>query len=176
MTGTKSATTSPLAAVVMGVTGSGKTALGHALAERLDAVFIEGDDLHPADNVARMARGEPLTDDLRAGWLDAIGRAIANEIDGGRSVVATCSALKRAYRDRLRGFSPDIVFLYLKIDPVTARARVATRRDHFMPASLVESQFAILEEPAPAEQAETLDATLAVDTLEERARKRLSQP
>ena len=117
-----------------------------------------------------------LTDDLRAGWLDAIGSAIAHEIDRGRSVVATCSALKRAYRDRLRGFSPDIVFLYLKIDPVTARARVASRRDHFMPASLVESQFAILEEPAPAEQAETLDATLAVDKLEETARKRLSQP
>ena len=165
----KSPATPLQAVIVMGVTGSGKTALGRALATRLGATFIEGDDLHPPENVARMARGEPLTDDLRAGWLDAIGSAITREIDDGRSVVATCSALKRKYRDRLRGFQPHILFLYLRIDRETARARVAARRGHFMPASLVDSQFAILEEPTPDEHAEMLDATDSIDALTELA-------
>ena len=173
----KRSPSAPLQAlVVMGVTGSGKTALARMLAKRLDATFIEGDDLHPPENVARMAGGEPLTDELRAGWLDAIGCAIAREIDDGRSIVATCSALKRKYRDRLRSFRPDILFFYLKIDRETAHARVASRRGHFMPASLVDSQFAILEEPTPDERAEMLDATQAVNMLEEMAVKRLIPP
>lgn len=155
--------------VVMGVTGSGKTAVGRALAARLRAIFIEGDDLHSPDNIARMARGEPLTDALRAGWLATVGRAVAREVGTGRDVVATCSALKRSYRDRLRGFQPDIVFLYLGVDPETALARVAARQGHFMPASLVDSQFAILEEPGPDETAMTLDATQPVEALVEAA-------
>ncbi|AZO57639.1 MAG: gluconokinase [Mesorhizobium sp.] len=153
------------AVVVMGVAGCGKSALGIALAAALGAVFIEGDRLHPPENVARMARGEPLTDQLREGWLDAIGDDIAASIGKGQGVVAACSALKRGYRERLRGFCPDIVFLYLEIDPATARRRVGNRQGHFMPASLVDSQFAILEPPGADERALTLDATRPVDEL-----------
>ena len=152
----------PRAIVVMGVAGCGKSAVGKALAAAERAVFVEGDRLHPPENVARMASGEPLTDQLREGWLDAIGQRIADLAGSGQSVVAACSALKRSYRDRLRGFRRDIVFVYLEIDPVTAKRRVAARKGHFMPASLVESQFAILEPPDADEQALTVDATLPV--------------
>ena len=150
------------AIVVMGVAGCGKTAVGEALAKALRADFIEGDRLHPPENVARMARGEPLTDALREGWLDAIGERIASSVAGGRKAVAACSALKRAYRDRLSRFCPDTVFLYLKIDRETAWRRVANRKGHFMPASLVDSQFATLEEPAADERTVTVDGTLPV--------------
>jgi len=152
----------PPAIVVMGVAGCGKSAVGIALAAALGAVFIEGDRLHPPENVARMASGEPLTDQLREGWLDAIGERIAASVGEGQGVVAACSALKRGYRERLRGFCPDIVFLYLEIDPATARQRVASRKGHFMPASLVDSQFATLEEPAADERAVTVDGTRSV--------------
>jgi gluconokinase len=153
----------PAAIVVMGVAGCGKSEVGTALAALLGAVFIEGDTLHPAENVARMARGEPLTDQLREGWLDAIGRRIAAAAGQGQAVVAACSALKRSYRTRLSGFNHDIVFLYLKVDPATARTRVGSRKGHFMPASLVDSQFAILEPPAADERAVTVDATRPAD-------------
>ena len=143
----------------MGVAGCGKSALGEALATALGAVFVEGDRLHPPENVARMASGEPLTDQLREGWLDAIGQRVAASVADGRSVVAVCSALKRDYRDRLRGFCQDIVFVYLEIDRETARRRVGNRKGHFMPASLVDSQFAILEAPAADERALTIDGT-----------------
>lgn len=152
----------PRAIVVMGVAGCGKSAVGKALAAAEGAVFVEGDRLHPPENVARMASGEPLTDQLREGWLDAIGERIADLAGSGQGVVATCSALKRSYRDRLRGFCRDIVFVYLEIDRATAKRRVATRKGHFMPASLVDSQFAILEPPGADEQAQTVDATLPV--------------
>jgi len=145
--------------VVMGVAGCGKSAVGEALAPALGAVFVEGDRLHPPENVARMARGEPLTDTLREGWLDAIGQRIAASVADGQSVVATCSALKRGYRNRLRGFCSGIVFVYLEVDRETAWRRVGTRKGHFMPASLVDSQFAILEAPAADERALTIDAT-----------------
>ncbi|UCI22144.1 gluconokinase [Mesorhizobium sp. B2-1-8] len=153
------------AIVVMGVAGCGKSAVGIALADALGTVFIEGDRLHPPENVARMARGEPLTDQLREGWLDAIGEHIAVSIGKGQGVVAACSALKRGYRERLHGFCPDITFLYLEIDPAMARQRVASRKGHFMPASLVDSQFAILESPGQDERALTLDATRPIGEL-----------
>lgn len=146
----------------MGVAGCGKSAVGARLAALLGAVFIEGDRLHPPENVARMARGEPLTDQLREGWLDAIGARISASASEGQGVVAACSALKRGYRDRLRGFRSDMVFLHLEIDPATAKQRVASRKGHFMPASLVDSQFAILEPPGDGERALTLDATRPV--------------
>ncbi|MER9332709.1 gluconokinase [Mesorhizobium sp. M0293] len=151
--------------VVMGVAGCGKSAVGTALAAELGVIFIEGDRLHPPENVARMASGEPLTDQLREGWLDAIGERIAESVDNGQGVVAACSALKRRYRARLSGFCPRIVFLYLEIDPATAMQRVGNRKGHFMPASLVDSQFAILEPPAANERALTLDATRPVSEL-----------
>ncbi|WP_376706075.1 gluconokinase [Mesorhizobium sp. ISC25] len=146
----------------MGVAGCGKSVVGEALAAALGALFIEGDRLHPPENVARMASGQPLTDALREGWLDAIGQRMAASVASRQGVVAACSALKRSYRDRLRGFCPDIVFVYLEIDPATAMRRVGNRKGHFMPASLVESQFATLEAPAADEAAMTLDGTRRV--------------
>ncbi|MES0034855.1 gluconokinase [Mesorhizobium sp. M0046] len=146
----------------MGVAGCGKSVVGEALAAALGALFIEGDRLHPPENVARMASGQPLTDALREGWLDAIGQRMAASVASRQCVVAACSALKRSYRDRLRGFCPDIVFVYLEIDPATAMRRVGNRKGHFMPASLVDSQFATLEAPAADEAAMTLDGTRRV--------------
>ncbi|MBL8583251.1 MAG: gluconokinase [Rhizobiaceae bacterium] len=148
-----------LALVVMGVAGSGKTTVGEALAQALGAYYIEGDRLQPPENVARMASGVPLTDEHRRGWLDAVGREVAAAAARGENAVAACSALKHAYRDRLRALCPAIRFLYLDVDPATAEKRVGSRRGHFMPASLVDSQFADLEPPTPDENALRLDAT-----------------
>lgn len=153
-----SASSAPVA-VVMGVAGSGKSVIGEALAEALGCRFIEGDRLHPPENVARMASGQPLTDAHRAGWLDAIGTQLSEVARAGGGAVAACSALKRVYRDRLRGFCPDLFFIHLAIDPETARRRVGGRKGHFMPATLVDSQFADLEPPTADEAALTLDGT-----------------
>ena len=146
------------AVVVMGVAGCGKSAIGAALARAIGAQFIEGDALQPPENVARMSRGEALTDELRAGWLDAVGQSMKASLLGDQSVVAACSALKRSYRDRLRKIEPSIVFVHLVISPEVARRRVANRRGHFMPASLVDSQFATLEPPTSEEDAFSVSA------------------
>lgn len=155
----------PLAVVVMGVSGCGKSAIGEALAELLGAEFIEGDRLHPPENVARMTRGIPLTDEDRAGWLDSVGDTIASANAGGRGVVAACSALKRKYRDRLRAKVPGLVFVHPVVDKETARNRISARKGHFMPASLVDSQFAALEPPEPDETAISLNGLKPVDAL-----------
>jgi gluconokinase len=151
--------------VVMGVAGCGKSVIGGALAKSLGAAFVEGDRLHPLENVAKMSAGKPLNDADRAGWLDAIGKEVAREAAAGRPVVAACSALKRRYRDALRGHAPALVFLHLAIDRDTAHRRVIERRSHFMPPSLVDSQFADLEPPLGDEVALTLDATRPVAEL-----------
>jgi len=153
------------AIVVMGVTGCGKSVVGSAIAGRLHANFIEGDRFHPPENIGLMSRGTPLTDDNRAGWLDLIGAELAKTVNSGHRVVAGCSALKRAYRDRLRARNPGLIFVFLEIDPETAHIRVASRKGHFMPASLVGSQFADLEPPASDENAITLDACGSVAEL-----------
>jgi gluconokinase len=145
------------AAVVMGVAGCGKSAVGEALAVRLGWRMIEGDRLHPPANVERMSAGLPLTDEHRWGWLDAIGAEIAAAGREGAGAIAACSALKRKYRDRLRGFARPILFIHLAVDKATASERVAARQGHFMPASLVDSQFADLEPPGADEGAITLD-------------------
>ena len=164
----------PVAAiVVMGVTGCGKTAVGDAIAQRLGWRFVEGDRLHPPENVAKMASGQPLVDADREGWLDAIGAAIADGIRGGHGVVAACSALKRRYRDRLRSFEPDILFVYLSIDRETAWQRVSSRKGHFMPASLVDSQFAALEPPQADEFAMNLNGLEPVDVLSSQTTDRM---
>lgn len=155
-----SAAKQPDLVVVMGVSGSGKTVIGSALAEALGARFIDADRYHPPANVERMARGIPLRDEDRWGWLDAIGAEIAASERQGTGIVAGCSALKRRYRDRLRLASPALIVLHLSIDRDTAAARVAARKGHFMPASLIDSQFADLEPPSPDEGAITVDATL----------------
>ncbi|BCH33482.1 gluconokinase [Mesorhizobium sp. L-8-10] len=151
--------------VVMGVAGSGKTLVGRQLAEEVCALFIEGDQFHPPSNVALMASGTALNDENRKDWLDRIGRRIAEMSATGQRTVTACSALKRIYRDRLRGYCPDIVFLYLDIDQEIAEQRVAARHDHFMPASLVRSQFEALDPPGEDERALGVDATLPVTTI-----------
>jgi gluconokinase len=151
--------------VVMGVAGCGKSVVGAALAEALDYRFIEGDRLHPPENVARMAGGQPLTDAHRAGWLDAVGARLSEAARGESGGVAACSALKRSYRDRLRRFCPGLVFIHLAIDKGTAKQRVGRRKGHFMPATLVDSQFADLEPPKANEAALTLDGTRPVAEL-----------
>lgn len=164
----------PVAAiVVMGVTGCGKTVVGEAIARRLGWHFVEGDRLHPAENVSKMSRGEPLTDADREGWLNAIGAAIATGTKDGSGVVAACSALKRRYRDRLRSFEPNILFVHLAIDRETAWQRVSSRKGHFMPASLVDSQFAALELPQADEFAMNLNGLLPVDVLSSQAAERV---
>jgi gluconokinase len=159
--------------IVMGVAGCGKTVVGEALAASLGGIFVEGDRLHPPRNVALMSAGTALTDADRAGWLDAVGAAVLRQRVEAAAVVAACSALKRAYRNRLRGIVPDLVFVHLDIDRATARARVAGRKGHFMPASLVDSQFAALEPLQGDEAGFRLDATGDVAALVEDAAARL---
>jgi len=155
----------PPAIVVMGVAGCGKSAVGIALAATLNAVFIEGDRLHPPENVARMASGEPLTDQLREGWLDAIGGRIAASIREGQGVVAACSALKRSYRDRLRRGGANIWFLHLDAPHDVVERRMRERRGHQMPVSLLDSQEAALEPLQPDEDGLTVPATRKVDRI-----------
>jgi len=144
--------------VIMGVCGSGKSTIGARLARELGIEFVEGDDLHPPDNVKRMAAGTPLTDDDRRGWLLAIGTRLRDAKRAGRGLVVSCSALKRSYRDLLRSAGDDTVrFVYLAGSRALLAERMAQRREHFMPPSLLESQLAILEEPGPDERAWVCD-------------------
>jgi len=152
---------SPLIVIVMGVSGSGKSLVGSALAEALGARFAEADSFHPPENINRMSAGMPLRDEDRWGWLDAIAIEIADAERKGETLVVTCSALKRIYRDRLRLASRHIRFVYLEVDRDTAAARVAARKGHFMPASLIDSQYADLQIPAADENAIALDARKA---------------
>jgi gluconokinase len=141
----------------MGVSGSGKTTVAGALAQNLGWTLAEGDDFHSPANIAKMRAGTPLNDDDRMPWL----RAIAAWIDArkaGESAIVTCSALKRAYRDLLAGGRPEVLFVYLKGTADVMSRHLAGREDHFMPASLLSSQFETLEEPGPGEP------VLAVDT------------
>ena len=144
--------------VVMGVSGCGKSTVGRLLADQLHAEFVEGDELHPPDNVARMAAGVPLTDDDRRGWLLTIAARIAATRDARRPLVVSCSALKRSYRDLLRGASGDLAFVHVHGDRALLEARMSARADHFMPPSLLASQLQTLELPAPDERAHTFDA------------------
>jgi gluconokinase len=126
----------------MGVSGSGKSTVGAALAHRLGVPFADADTFHPQANIAKMAAGTPLTDDDRYPWLDAVGQWLAHHSDGG---VMSCSALKRRYRDRLRSHCPTIQFLHLTGSPELIGRRQADRPGHFMPSSLIQSQFDALE-------------------------------
>ena len=136
--------------VVMGVSGSGKTTIGTALATRVGWAFVEGDDWHPPQNVAKMSAGTPLTDEDRFPWLDRLNAELRAREARGENVVATCSALKQSYRDRLtRGLARwQLVFLYGSFELLSRR--MAERKHRFMPASLLQSQFDALEPPAKA--------------------------
>lgn len=156
--------------VIMGVSGCGKSFVGERLAKAAGLVFIEGDRFHPPENVALMSSGRPLDDAHRAGWLDAIGEKLAEMARDGEGAVAACSALKRIYRDRLRRHCPDVLFVHLAIGKETARDRVSGRKGHFMPASLIDSQFADLQPLEADEAGLTLDGTEDVSRLVAAAR------
>lgn len=143
--------------VVMGVSGCGKTSVGRALAQALGTGFIEGDELHPPANVAKMAAGTPLTDADRAGWLAEIGHRLGQARAAGIGLVVSCSALKRSYRDGLRAACPGLQFVHLHGSADLLRQRLLARTGHYMPPSLLDSQLATLEPPAADEAAITLD-------------------
>ena len=139
--------------VVMGVSGCGKSLVGQTFADVTGARFVDGDSLHPAANIAKMSRGEPLTDADRAPWLDLVGQVLQ-----APGTVVACSALKRLYRDRIRaGAGGPVVFLYLRGQRETLLQRMAARPGHFMPVSLLDSQLATLEEPGADEPHLTAD-------------------
>ena len=130
--------------IVMGVSGCGKTAVGQALAQRLDLPFVDADSLHSPENVAKMASGQPLNDDDRAGWLNVLADLIAGE----DRLVLACSALKRDYRNQLRAADPALTFLYLQGSFDTIGARMRARNDHYFTGEeMLKSQFRQLEEP-----------------------------
>jgi carbohydrate kinase (thermoresistant glucokinase family) len=151
--------------LVMGVAGCGKSTIGSLLAARLGVAFAEGDGFHPAANVAKMSRGEPLTDADRQPWLAAIAGEIARRAERGESLVVGCSALRRSYRQTLIGNRRDARLIYLKGSPNLIAARMASRRDHFMPPSLLASQFAALEEPGADERPIAADIDAAPDEI-----------
>jgi gluconokinase len=146
----------------MGVSGSGKSTVGAALARRLGVPFADADAFHPAANIAKMAAGTPLTDDDRGPWLDAVGKWLADHEDGG---VISCSALKRAYRDQLRSRCPRIEFLHLTGSPELIARRQAGRPGHFMPSALMKSQFDTLEPLGPDEHGIALDVGQSVERI-----------
>ncbi|MET9843575.1 gluconokinase [Streptomyces ossamyceticus] len=140
----------PPVVVVMGVAGTGKTTIGPLLAARLGVPYAEGDDFHPEANIAKMSAGTPLDDADRWPWLDAIGAWARGR--AGLGGVVSCSALKRAYRDRLRSAAPGLVFVHLAGDRALIEDRMAHRQGHFMPTALLDSQFATLQ-PLGADEA-----------------------
>jgi gluconokinase len=158
----------PTVVIVMGVSGSGKTTVGEALAHRLGWTFEEGDSLHPAANIAKMASGQPLTDEDRGPWLTAVKAFIDDTLQAGRSAVISCSALKRAYRDQLVAGRAQVRMVFLSGPPEVIGARVAHRRGHFMPPALLQSQLDALEPPAPDEHAIGIDIRAPVQQQVER--------
>jgi gluconokinase len=150
------ASPAPAVAIVMGVSGSGKSTIGALLARRLHWEFEDADWFHPASNIEKMHNGIPLTDEDRWPWLDAIATWIDTERYAGRHGIIACSALKRRYRDVLIGDRADVRLVYLKGDETLIARRFATRHEHFMPRSLLHSQFEALEEPGPDENPVTV--------------------
>jgi gluconokinase len=153
--------------VLMGVAGSGKSSVMAALGARLAWPALEGDSLHPPENVRKMAAGDPLTDADRAPWLEAIGAWISEREADRQSSLVTCSALRRAYRDALRHGRPSVWFVHLEAPRDVLESRIRGREGHFMPASMLESQLATLEPLGPDEPGSTLDASSSPDELAE---------
>ena len=149
----------PVNYVVMGVSGCGKSTVGAAFAAAIGGRFIDGDDLHPPENVAKMSAGVPLTDADRWPWLTLVGATLTGD------VVVGCSALKRAYRDRIRAVAGPVRFLHLAGSKAVIAARMAARPGHFMPLGLLDSQFATLEPPGPDEDAVTVDIDQSLDAI-----------
>jgi carbohydrate kinase (thermoresistant glucokinase family) len=147
--------------VLIGVSGSGKTAIGTRLAAQLGWRFIDADDLHPPANIAKMAAGVPLTDDDRRPWLAEVTR----QLDAGHDAVAACSALRRPYRDIIASAVPGVFFVQLSVPAAALAARMRARKDHFMPVSLLDSQLATFEPLGPDEPGTVIDASRDLDTV-----------
>lgn len=157
----------------MGVAGCGKSAVGAALAARLGAAYLDGDDLHPPANIDKMSRGEPLTDDDRWPWLTLVGKKLANP-DG--ILIIGCSALKRRYRDHIRDEAgAPVIFVHLAGTKALIAARMGARSGHFMPKSLIDSQFAALEPPGSDENAITVDIDNRLETIVDTIAARLEE-
>lgn len=157
----------------MGVAGCGKSAVGERLAQALGLPLIEGDAFHPPGNITKMRHGVALTDEDRAGWLQRLGEELSQKPGGA---VLTCSALKRGYRDTLRQAAPGLGFLYLTLSPQQALDRVAARKDHFYPPTLVASQFEALEDPSGEPGVVAVDAALPLGQVVEMAVKQFNNP
>lgn len=149
----------------MGVAGVGKSSVGAALAARLSVRFVDGDDLHPVENIAKMKRGIPLTDDDRWPWLRAVGDELASAARQRDSVLIACSALRRRYRDVIVSRAPETVFVCLTAPADVVAQRMAARTGHFMPAALLDSQFAELELPNADERASLVDVSGPLDSV-----------
>ena len=165
----------PLAIIVMGVSGCGKSSVGADLAARLGLTFIEGDALHPQANVDKMASGIPLTDDDRWPWLSTIGSAMAGALAAGQGIIVSCSALKKIYRDHLRrAAGGHLAFVYLEGSHALLSARMGARTGHFMPPALLESQLATLEAPTGEPGVITVSINQPVEAIAAEALKGLA--
>ncbi|WP_395371959.1 gluconokinase [Komagataeibacter diospyri] len=165
----------PRVLIVMGVSGCGKSTVAHLMAERLGWPVIEGDDLHTAHNIAKMSSGIPLTDEDRAPWLERIAQQVREWGAAGQCGIVTCSSLKRKYREHIGGGSQDVCFVYLKGSRDDIAPRLGQRMGHFMPAAMLDSQFATLEEPdMDDEVVMALDVNAPQDHLAEQACAHLS--
>jgi len=157
------------AVVVMGVSGCGKSCVGESIANHVGGYLIEGDQFHPPANIEKMSAGIPLNDDDRADWLARLGQELISALKSHPHPVLTCSSLKRKYRERLREAVPGLGFVFLELSREEAAQRVGNRPGHFMPASLIDSQFATLEPPHGEPSTLVLDATQPIDTLGRKA-------
>ena len=165
----------PHAIIVMGVSGCGKSSVGLKISDALGLQFVEGDQLHPASNVEKMSKGIPLTDDDRMPWLDLIGETMKEALDRGQGVIVSCSALRRAYRDRLRNaVNGNLFFVYLSGSKELLMKRMGERKGHFMPPSLLESQLATLEVPTGEPGVVTVDIDDTIDGIAKAALRDLS--
>jgi len=156
----------PILIVIMGVSGVGKSTVGAELARALGIAFLEGDSLHPKANIDKMSRGVPLDDEDRFPWLDAIGASMEDARRQGRGMVATCSALRQIYRDRLRAHvQGKLQFVLLDASRQLVATRLEHREGHYMPVSLLDSQLKTLEPAGPGEELVTLDGAQPVEAL-----------
>lgn len=162
--------------VVMGVAGCGKSTVAHALQDRLGWALAEGDDFHPASNIAKMSSGTPLTDEDRWPWLDLIADWTAQQDGAGHSTIVTCSALRRVYRDRLSTAPGRTIFIHLCGDQDLLANRMAARTDHFMPPSLLPSQLATLEPLQDDEDGYAVDIDRSIDEIADLVMAHLNNP
>lgn len=157
-------TAAPQTLVLTGVSGAGKSTVGRALADRVGAVLLDADDFHPEVNRTKMAEGVPLTDEDRDPWIDTLVTELARRAGTGERVVLACSALRRHHRIRLLEAAPDVALVHLEVGPEELARRLASRTEHFMPADLLDSQLADLEQPA-AEHHAVVDGEAPVDAV-----------